>query len=442
MIDSNRKYLFFPALAVGIIILVAVVITRQPPPLKPATESATPVRATEIKSVAIAPEVSGFGRVTPKVDWKAVAEVSGKVTYLHTDLEKGRVLPAGTLILKIDPLDYELKLAQAEADVAGTEAQLLRLEQQENNLQASIELEQARLVLAQDELKRMARLRESGSISQSDYDQQRQSFLSQKAQVQKLENQLALVPGDHKVYEAQLKVNQAKVNEARHALERTQVVLPVAARIASVNVEIGEAVSIQQQLVEAHGIETVEIEAQVALHDMKTLMNSFQGTGTGERARIDQLGLKAQIILTSADFTLEKEARVARISETVDPNQGTVGVILEVDQDIYALRTKKEPPLVNGLFVEARLTGKPKPHLVVPESALHGHTLYLIDDEQRMQPAEIQLLFRRDGLAVIESGRMDVIKASQQVVTNDLMPAIAGAKLKIVTDDAAAGTQE
>ena len=65
--------------------------------------------------------------MTPKFEWKAIAEVTGKVVYRHPNLEKGQVLPKDTEIIRIDPLDYELKLTQAQADLKSSQTQLAKL---------------------------------------------------------------------------------------------------------------------------------------------------------------------------------------------------------------------------------------------------------------------------------------------------------------------------
>ena len=77
-------------------------------PVKPAGDRARLVETTTLELRAMAPQAIGFGKIAPKLEWKAIAEVTGKIVYRHPKLEKGQVLQAGTEILRIDPLDYEL----------------------------------------------------------------------------------------------------------------------------------------------------------------------------------------------------------------------------------------------------------------------------------------------------------------------------------------------
>ena len=437
---SQKKY-FFLALALGVVILGLAVSNRQSPPLKPSAERSTLVRVAPVEMQQIAPEISGFGRVTPKVNWKAVAEVTGKIVYRHPDLEKGRILPAGTLILEIDPRDYELALARANGDLSSSKAELAKINLEEESLKASLVIEQQRLELSQKELKRKEDLFKKGILARSDLDQERISYLAQKSQTINLQNQLAVIPDSRRINEARISINVAKVDEARRQLANTRIILPVAARVASVDAELGQAVGSQQQLAELHGIEVMEVEAQVALHDMKTLINSV-GTIPPEfsditQLRVDTLGLGASLLISSADYNYETSATLARISETIDPNQGTVGVILEARQDYKALIEKRQAPLANGLFVEARLNGLKQQHMTVPEGALHGNTLYLLDDENRLRLVNVKVLFRRDNIAAVSGD----IREGDLLVTNDLIPAIPGMQLRYSDKDLAGTAQ-
>ncbi|MFK0571765.1 efflux RND transporter periplasmic adaptor subunit [Endozoicomonas sp.] len=448
--QAPQKRLFFFALGAGVLIFVLAVLNRQSPPLNPATDRAVPVRATALERKAIAPLISGFGRVQPKIEWKAVAETSGKVIYRHPDLEKGRILKAGETLLNIDPQDYQLQLARARAELNASKAQLAKLNLEEKNLQASLKIEEQRLTLVEKELTRKEQLLNKNVLSQSDIDQQRLSFLAQQSQVLNLKNQLNLVPDNRSASEAQVKVNQSTVAEAQRLLSKTTITLPFTARVASVDFEVGEAVNQQQQLAMLHGISTMEVEAQVPLHEIKTLLNSitFSAARQNDYSQLspEQFNLNAHIIFSSGNYRAERAARVVRISETIDPNQGTVGVILEIEQDVKNMLNRHQVPLANGLFVEAIIEGLPHPQLLVPEAALHGNTLYLLDDQNKLQTTSVNVLFRRDGIAVIESVIESVIgsviesaidadiQPGRMVITTDVVPAIEGMQLKLVTE--------
>lgn len=433
MIARNRKLLFIPALMAGILILVLAVKLRPSPSSKPALERSRAVDVITLQQQPLAPQVTGFGRVKPKVEWKAISEVSGKVIYRHPELEKGRVLDAGTVILKIDPLDYQLTLAKAEADISSSEAQLAKLDLEEKNLKTTLTIEKNRLAISKKEVARKEELRRKGLTSQSALDLEKQSYLASQKVVQDLESQLQVLPKERRVSEAQLQVNQSKVEEAERSLEKTEITLPIDARISSVDIEQNQVVNMQQTMLVAHGIAEIEVDAQVALHDMQALASSLtQYTAHADgRPRADQLALQASIQLSSGQFVQQWPAKVTRISDTVSANQATVGVILEVAQDYSQLSPETAPPLVNGMFVQATLEGQANPHWVIPERALHGDKVYLMSDDDTLIIKPVTVLFRREGLVAVQG---DFI-AAQQLVVNDLLPAVEGMALKVISKD-------
>lgn len=429
----GKKWLFFPALAIGIVGLVVAINLKPDLPTKPAGDRARLVDIQVLEQQSIAPLAIGFGKVVPKVEWKAIAEVTGKIVYRHPELEKGKVIPAGTEVLKVDPLDYELKLTQAQADLKSSQTSLAKLNQEEQNLNQTLKIEKNRLVISNKELKRKQDLRKKGLTSQSDVDLQEQSALSQRKLVLDIENQIALMPDEKRVAEAVIKVNVSKVREAERSLEKTTITLPKAMRIAQVDIETNQVVNLQQTMFIAHGIDVMEVEAQLSIHDMQTLASSL-GEFTRDESGVpntDTSEISATIELNSGNLNAAWPARVARISETVDENQATAGVILEIQQDYAQLNPSSLPPLVNGMFVKALIEGASNPAWVVPERALHGDTLYLMNSEQRLSMVQVEILYRRDNQVVVRGD----LKQGDKLILNDVLPAIEGMLLREASDD-------
>ncbi|OBS93093.1 acriflavin resistance protein [Vibrio cyclitrophicus] len=424
----SKKLLFFPALAVGVIGLVVAINLKPDLPTKPAGDRARLVETLSLEQQLIAPLAVGFGKVVPKVEWKAIAEVTGQIVYRHPDLDKGQVIPAGTVVLKVDPLDYELKLIQAEADLKSSQTSLAKLNQEEDNLNQTLKIEKNRLVISNKELQRKQDLRKKGLTSQSDVDLQQQSALSQQKLVLDIANQITLMPDEKRVAEAVIKVNVSKVKEAQRSLDKTTITLPRAMRIAQVDIEQNQVVNLQQEMFVAHGINIMEVEAQLSIHDMQTLASSFTQFPR-DAAGIptpDQAPIKASVQLNSGSLNLSWPAKVARISETVDENQATAGIILEIAQDYSQLRPSNATPLVNGMFVKAEIEGVANLSWVLPERALHGDKIYLMDDNSRLKMVNVEVLYRRDNQVVVNGE----LQTGDKLVLNDLLPAIEGMLLK------------
>ncbi|GAA5219086.1 efflux RND transporter periplasmic adaptor subunit [Corallincola platygyrae] len=422
-----KKRLFVLGIAAGLLVLIATVIFRSKPPLVESAGNAVDVDVLVVTPQQVAPTIEGFGRVEPKTIWQAIAEVSGRVVYRHPDLYKGKMLKQGTVLLQIDKTDYEISLAEAEADHQAIQVQLEGKTLQETNLSLSLQIERERLTLAEQELARKQKLKKQKLVSQSEVDLESQNLLQQRQKVQELDNQLILLPNETELLQAQLKQAAARVAEAARKLEKTTITLPFTARIANVTAELDQVVSAQQELITAHGMQLMTVHSQVSIHDMRTLVGSlnFEPGESGLR-KVTELGMTAELILEGWDFNFRWPASVDRISETIDPSQATVGIFLEVEQIWQEIEPGVKPPLVNGMFLRAEISGQPKPHWLLPKKALHGNKIYLLDEQNKLRiiPARLQFFHDQDVAVAAE------LKAGDKVVLTDLLPAVPGMALQ------------
>lgn len=422
----SRKLLFFPMFAIGVFILFMAISSRENLPTKPATDRSRLVETFELQSSLVAPQVIGFGTIKPKLEWSAISEVTGKVLYRHSRLDKGEIIEAGTEIIRIDPLDYELRLAQAETDLSSSQTQLAKLKQENINLQGTLKIEKSRLTLSENERNRKQNLFSKGLASQSEIDQLDQSLLSQQKLVQDIENQIALFPEEKKVSEAIVMINESKVNEAKNTLSRTSIILPKTMRIASVDIEKDQVVNMQQVMVVAHSIDEMEVEAQLSIHDLQVLSNSVTGTNSISTSVLPALNkMSATVHLSSGSFTASWPAKVARLSESVDASQATAGVILEIDQSVTN-SNDNQPLLVNGMFVRADIEGQKTPSFQIPERALHGDKVYVMSQDNTLDIRAVVVQYRRDGKVIITG---DVVEGDK-IILNDLLPAVEGMLLR------------
>lgn len=424
---NKKKRLLIPGVIFGVLVVVLSVVFKSSPKVQANFDKARLVEVKALQKQDSAPMVTAYGRVQPKRSWQAISEVSGKVTYLYPQLESGRLLASGTEVLAIDPLQYELKLAQAEANVNVTKGQLTRLNQEERNLKASLKIEKDKLKLVDQEYQRKLALKKKNLISSSDVEAQKQSLLAQQKLVQDLSSSLNLLPDDRKVAQAQLNVNEALLADAKRELKDTRISLPFDARIGEVNVETTQAVSLGQVLFEAYQLGAVEVKAELSLQDANKLMDSVQVLPEkGTLPNIETLAFQAQVQLIMGNKQFDWPAKLTRISDNINPDQATVGFYLEVEQDFKQLDIGNRPPLTKGMFVSALIQGFDSEQFIVPEKALHGEQVYIMDKDNKLSIRDVQVLFRnQQGVAV-----QGDIKQGELLVLNDLIPAIPGMSLK------------
>jgi membrane fusion protein, multidrug efflux system len=438
----NKKWLFFVPVILAIAILIMLKQNKKSPEREPVQEKASYVRIISVPSVAVIPKASGNGTVKPAKNWRAIAQVKGKIIYKEPKLKKGTILDAQMLLIKIDPTDYQLKIAQTQADIAATQAQLAELLIKEKNTRLSLAIEQRSLKLTKKELERQKKLVNKGGISFSDVEKQEKNLLIQQQNVQNQNNTLNLLPTQKALLDAQLLRQQTQILSLQRDLAHTQISLPFSGRVAEVNIEENQYVREGELLTTVDSLDKAEIEVQLALSDLRSIIHSAEVVNAAEispdKLR-QQLGLKAQVSLKVGDETINWQAKFARLSDTLDPKTRTAGVIVEVDFPYANVQPGIRPPLVKGLFVQVRLTGAALQNsIIIPNSALHSSNnkqkpqkfVYLVNQQNRLETRPVTIKLIQSEYSIIRTG----LKEGEKVIISELLPAIENMLLNAQED--------
>ncbi len=426
--------LALPAVALLGIILAVVIVKIQPDMQhNPQAASVKSVAVINTKPTKVRPSIMGFGTVEPDLLLQTKAEVAGRVTYINPLLKKGSMVAAGTLLLTIDDKDYQLGLRQAQADLLANQASLQQMQQTVKNTELDLKLAQQKLKVAQKEYQRKAQLRQQGSVSQSELDAQQQTVLQLEQENQNLKGRLQTLPADIEVIKAKISISEAKVAQAQRDIDRTQVTLNFNGRIGQVAVEQGQFVSTGTTLFEASGIDKMLINAQFALQDFRRLL------GTIDKSHFDLQHLlsneTAQTLLTNAGLSarishpqsrqLHWDAKVERISDDLDPQSRTVGVIVSVSHNFENLDPETNPPLVKGMYMQVQLSGVAKEFSVVPRAALHQGAIYLASNNNTLRRVQIEPNYTMGDFALFDQRLQQL-----NLVVSDVFPAVDGMQIE------------
>lgn len=430
---SKKRSLPVIALA-GLLFLIAVVAISPGPKREAPSQHAQPANIITVQSQPVIPRTIGYGAVEPDVLWQAIAEVSGRIIYLHPELNDGDTLAAGTEVIRIDSRDYELALNQAQAELAAQQASLQQLHIEKKHTQSSLTIAKRSLDVAKSELARKKKLLKRGSISQTLVDQEERNSLAQQLEVQNLSSQLATYPSQLKVAESQLALTQAKVEEQQRNLERTHITLPFDARIGPVNIEQDSYLSKGTVLFEAYDLARAEIRAQLPMAKMRHLVETqspimHPGQLPMTHSMLKGLNLKAIARWTEINRKMQWTAQVDRIGNTLDPSTRALTVIVSVEQPFKQDSTTIKPPLFKGMYMEVELQGPAREMIAIPRHAIHyGNVYRVIDNTLQVQAVTVD--FVQGDLAIIKSG----LKAGDQIVVDDLVPAVSGQLLNPQND--------
>jgi RND family efflux transporter MFP subunit len=408
-----RTLWVLPPILLGVIFLFWSVSNKQPPAKVQRGEPTRIVRVVSVPQLNLLPTAEGYGPVKPAKVWAAVTQVEGRVVEIHPQLRDGEILPQGAMLARIDPVDYELELAQSKAELA-------ELEVQEENAQASLAIESRNLALSQKNLQRNRELVRKKVTSQSHVDDAEQAVLGIRTAVQNLKNTLALIPTKKRVL-------QAKLDRAKRDLVHTEIYAPFNMRVANMKIEVDQYATKGQTLFEGDAVDRVEIQAQVSLSSLRRLFvgrPDFKFNITRLTKKLPELtGLKPIVRLDMGGHIAEWEAEFIRFGDDVDPETRTMGVVVAVDKPFDKVKPGYRPPLTKGMFVQVVLQGHIQPErLVVPRNSIRGGGLYVADEQQRLRRRQVTILFNQGSLSVIGSG----LKPGERVVVSDLVPAVEG----------------
>ncbi|MEL6712726.1 MAG: hypothetical protein AAFP86_03085 [Planctomycetota bacterium] len=431
----SRKLLVLPPVLAGIGLFATVALTGDRSVVSTPRERATLVRSLRVEPSRVVPAAIGLGSVEPARTWRAAAEVSGRVQSVHPRLQVGEILSAGSELVRIDPSEYELRVARLEADLRSIEAERDKLRIGVENTESSLEVARASLAFAERELARLEGLGEGGVVSTSSVDAQEQAVLRERASVVELESAQRTAAADEAVFDAKHAATAAQLAEARLSLDRTVVVAPFDLRVASVAVQASQFVAVGASLLEGDGIEVAEVRVALSVDDARRLLPPARREALLQHADTavpwEELGIDATVRFASGGSEPAWTARLARVAGFTDVGTRTVTFVAAVDDAYRGAAASGRPPLARGMFVEVTFTGDAlEQRLSVPRHAVRAGAVFVVDTESRLEVRPVAVDFFQGGDAVLRGG----LRAGDEIVLTDLIPAIPGMLLEPASD--------
>ncbi|MCX7554356.1 efflux RND transporter periplasmic adaptor subunit [Marinicella sp. S1101] len=175
--------------------------------------------------------ISSQGTLHAKRQIALLTEISGKVLTMSPAFTAGGRFDAGDVLVTLDPADYRVAVARAEANLASA--------------QAALDLEQAK-----------------SDQAQKDWD----SFGKKGQPSDLLLNKPQLAGA-----KASLKAAQADLMKARRDLEKTEIKAPFAGTVLSKAVDLGQYVGLSGQLGMLAGTEVGEVRLPLSNSDISKL---------------------------------------------------------------------------------------------------------------------------------------------------------------------------
>ncbi len=369
------------------------------------SEKSWRVAVVEVLPRRLSPQVRLYAVAEAEARARITAPAAGEVAVVA--VQPGDRVEAGSLLLRLSPVDFELQLRQREADLDDLRAQLRDLEIRGRGERKSLQQEQALLKLARQELQRVERLQKSRLSSASAISEARDRLGRQQLAVIAREQAVQRLQAQRQQLEARIKRASALVDQARLNLERSAPTAPFAVMIDELPVAAGDRVRAGDLLVSWYRADSLLLRARLPL---------------SYRQEVQQALERGESLLARAG---QRRFRLERIAARVD--KAGIDIWLKPESASDSLRPGEQFEL---LLQRPARDGV----IALPASALYDERRVFRVVDGRMQAVAVRPL----GFHVDELGRRsrlvesDALRPGDRVVITHMPNAGDGLKVELI----------
>jgi multidrug efflux system membrane fusion protein len=332
---------------------------------------AVPVLVAKAERVTVPQQLHGIGTVEAYSTVGVKAQIGGELIGVH--FHEGQEVGKGQLLFTIDPRPFEAALAQAQANLAKTQAQAL---------------------LADADAKRWETMYKVHAASSQQYDQANSNAAALRANIA---------------------ADQAAVKTAELNLQYTKIYSPLDGRAGNLNLNAGNIVKANSDtpMVVINQIKPIYVKFALPERDLPKIRR---------RLEID----RSMAVVANPPNEPEKPSvgTLTFIDNAVDPTTGTI--------EFKGTFPNQDERLWPGEFVDVTLTLEKLPDtLVIPAQAVqsgqNGSYVFVVNQDLTVRMQPVKTGDSVEGNTVIESG----LRGRETVVTDGQMMLVPGAKVQI-----------
>ncbi len=258
------------------------------------------VETATVEPTDLTLSIESQGPLQPRRQIALVSEISGKVSSLSPVFTVGGLFKAGEVLVTLDPADYQVAVARAEAGLASAQAQM--------------DLEQARSEQAQKDW---------------------QSFGKKGQPSDLLLNKPQLAGA-----KASVKAAAADLEKAKRDLAKTKIKAPFNGTVLSKTIDLGQYISMNGQLGSLAGTEVGEVRLPLSNEDIGKL--NISSSSLQENP--------LPVTFMSEQNEKQVSGLVKRIESSKDSRTLMNYVVAEIEQPF-------EADLLFNAFLQAKITG-------------------------------------------------------------------------------------
>jgi len=382
----NKKSIFGTFIVILLILGcgggVSLMLLRTGPETVPEekTRSVKIVQTIPLKPQTRSVAVSAEGTVVPSRKVVIKPQVTGQVIWQSESITLGGHVKAGDELIRIDPKDYELALAEVRSTL-----EQARFER---------EVESGRQVIAEREWNEL----------QSDLDmaEVNRSLVLRKPHLRRAEALMEKARNDIEIADLQL--------------SRTVIPAPFNAMVVTESVEVGQLLSPGSEICELVGTDEFWIQVPIPFSDLRWVQLPEDG----------RPGAQARVILDTGDAESPAwKGRVIRLLSDLDPLGRMARLVVSVTDPLdLRRRSGGKCPLLLGSYVEVQIdAGELEDTLTIPRSALReGNQIWVVGDDHLLKILPATILWRETETVLISNN----VEKGDQLIVSDLRVALPG----------------
>ncbi|MER0215491.1 MAG: efflux RND transporter periplasmic adaptor subunit [Nitrosomonas sp.] len=362
-----RKQLFIALFVIMAGVVAAMIIVQMPPQADQQPQVAEPpvVQTITVQPQRLQMTVQTRGRVKAQTEIEVITGVSGNITHVAPAFVSGGFFKKGDLLVSIDPAEYDLRVAQAQARMMEAQYQLTR--------------EEAEAGQARQEWRQLG----EGDPSP-----------------------LNLRIPQLKEKKAKLAAEQEELKNARLLRQRTEIRAPFNGRVRSKTIGIGQYLNIGDVLGRIYSSDLAEVRLPVNTQELSWVdVPDWPARSAAAKG--------AEVIL-SANYHGELQTWrgwIVRGEGAIDEKTGMVMIVAQVS-DPFGLRGNEQDRAVTmlpvGLYVEASIAGRWLEGVyVLPASALlKDDRIAVVDQDSRLRLRHVAVLKKEREQVILKESLM------------------------------------
>ena len=386
-----------------VVILVGVQATmmlidrkKSPQSRRAPKENIKTVRVASYKSMNHQVVVRAQATASPVAELAVASQVQGKVTWVSPAFVEGGRVKKGDLLFRIDPVDHQLQVQQAQAGLAKATYELDLISAQKKAAESGINL-----------YKKMSK---SNNLSEIKPDM---------SGLARYEPQIANA-------KASLKSARASLKRAVLNFNRTKITAPFNGYIRSVSLAQGQIISSGQTMARMFKENPVILKVSLPVAELQWI--TIQDSSSQQGRSGSQVVISKQI----GGVRHEWQGEVKRQLREIDALGRLVTVIVEVEQPISG----KGFTLPLGMLVDVEIKGKTLKNVIgIPQDVLRkDSTVWVMSGEHRLEIRGVTAIRKNEKTVFISKG----LNNQDEIVVTQIPSAVQGMKLRNAGDWVAA----